>query len=98
MPGRILKLGMLAILGWSLTGCAAKIKGGLDDEDPYARLSAKKNRLMSDGILAEIAVAKSKDLQTGINKVELEARGKLTRAVEAKTSTLQKQFKEEVGN
>ena len=97
MTSNFLKTGFVALLGWSLIGCAAKFKGTSDD-DQLGRLTEKKNNFMKEGILAEVAVAKSKDLQTGINKVELEARAKLTRAVETKTSTMQKQFKEEVGN
>jgi hypothetical protein len=96
MEKRLL-LAALAFVGLGLAGCGGGFKGGPTDDDPLGRLTAQKNKLMKEGILAEVAVAKSKDLQTGINKVELETRGKMTRSIEAKTSTLQKQFKEEVG-
>jgi hypothetical protein len=57
----------------------------------------KKKELNSQSILAEYATFTSKDLQTGINKVELEARAMLTRSLETKTSSLQKSFREEAG-
>ncbi|MFC1585679.1 hypothetical protein ACFL5V_09050, partial [Fibrobacterota bacterium] len=59
---------------------------------------AKKQELLKQGILAEFATAESQDLQTAINKVELETRGALTRALESKNSSLQKRFTEEVGD
>jgi hypothetical protein len=92
------KAGLIAILGWMLVGCAGnKMQGGIKDDDPLGRLMNKKSQLAKEGILAEVSTAKSRDLQTVMSKVELECRARLTRAVEAKTSSLQKSFKEEVG-
>jgi hypothetical protein len=83
-----------------LTGCGGnkpKLQGTTDSKDPLGELMAKKQELMEKGILAEVATAESQDLQTAINKVELETRGMLTRALESKNASLQKRFNEEVG-
>jgi hypothetical protein len=82
-----------------LSGCASKpkMKGTRKSSDPLGKLMKKKQELLKKGILSEVATAESEDLQTAINKVELETRGALTRALESKNSNLQKRFIEEVG-
>ncbi|MBF0433125.1 MAG: LPP20 family lipoprotein [Fibrobacteria bacterium] len=85
----------LAITGF--IGCAGGVKGQKGGDDLLAKLNDAKNKLKDEGIIAEVATATSQDLQTAINKVELEARAMLTRSLETKSSSLQKSFKEEVG-
>jgi hypothetical protein len=80
-----------------LFNCAHKPKFEKVKNDVFAELQAKKKKLNDKGVIAEVAIAESRSLQTGIDKVELEARGKLSRSLESKTSTLQKKFQEEVG-
>jgi len=81
-----------------LAGCSGtKMKGTEKSDDPLGRMMVKKNKLAKTGVLSEVAIAESRDLQTGIDKVELETRGKLARSLESRTLSLQKQFKEEVG-
>ncbi len=65
--------------------------------DPYGKLLLEKKKLASQGIVAEVATAESRDLETAYNKVELAARAKVARTLESKTSSMQKEFKEEVG-
>lgn len=65
--------------------------------DILGKLQAKKKKLNDKGVLAEVAIADSRNLQTAINKAELEARAKLGRSIESKASSLQKKFQEEVG-
>jgi hypothetical protein len=66
-------------------------------KDPYEKLLHEKNILTSKGVVAEVSMAESRDLETAYNKVELESRAKIGRSLESKTSSLQKQFKEETG-
>lgn len=98
MYANTLRMGIALIAVGVLLACSSKPKGSPQAEsDEISRLHQKRNQLANEGVLAEIAVAKSRDLQTGADKVELAARSKMVRAFEAKVSTLQKQFKEEVG-
>jgi hypothetical protein len=78
--------------------CAKKPKFEEARIDLLEKMQARKKKLNDKGVLAEVAIGESRNLQTAINKAELEARAKLTRSVEAKTSSLQKKFQEEVGN
>jgi len=80
-----------------LLNCAPKPKFVPAKNDMLGELQAKKKKLNDKGVLAEVALAESKNLQTAINKVELEARAKLARSLESKTSSLQKKFQEEAG-
>ncbi len=95
---KTLIIGSLLLGFINLIGCAGSVKGDSGGDDPLAKLMATKNKLKNEGIIAEVATSSSRDLQTGINKVELEARGMLARSLESKTSSLQKSFKEEVGD
>jgi hypothetical protein len=92
----VLLFGCLAYLV-SCGGSNSKVQGTSDSDDPLGKLMAKKEKLMANGIISEVATATSRDMQTGRNKVEMECRGQLTRSMEAKTSSMQKGFKEEVG-
>jgi hypothetical protein len=80
-----------------LLHCSHKPKFEAAKNDLYGELQKKKQKLNGKGVPAEVAIAESRNLQTGIDKVELEARAKLSRALESKTSSLQKKFQEEVG-
>ena len=91
----LITTGLLAAL--AVLNCSQKPKFPPVKNDVFGELQTKQKKLAEKGILAEVAIAESKNLQTGIDKVELEARAKLSRSVESKTSTLQKKFQEEVG-
>jgi hypothetical protein len=80
-----------------LLNCSHKPKFQPVKNDIFGELQNKKKKLAEKGILAEVAIGESRNLQTGIDKTELEARAKLSRALESKTSSLQKKFQEEVG-
>lgn len=82
-----------------LVSCGGSNTQQVDDKagEYLVEMMQKKKELNSQGVLAEYATFTSKDLQTGINKVELETRAMLTRSLETKTSSLQKSFREEAG-
>ncbi len=80
-----------------LLNCSHKPKFEPTKNDLYGELQKKKMKLNEKGLIAEVAIGESKNLQTGIDKAELEARAKLSRSIESKTSSLQKKFQEEVG-
>lgn len=80
-----------------LLNCSQKPKFESVKNNIYEELMAKKRKLGEKGVLAEVALSESKNQQTGINKVELEARARLSRTLESRTSSLQKKFQEEVG-
>lgn len=84
-------LAMLAV------NCARKPKFEPAKNDILGELQGRKKKLNDKGVLAEVAIAESRNLQTAINKAELEARAKLGRSIESKASSLQKKFQEEVG-
>jgi hypothetical protein len=65
--------------------------------DLFGELQGKKRKLNEKGVIAEVAIGESRNLQTGIDKAELGARAQLSRSLESKTSSLQKKFQEEVG-
>ena len=89
---------LVAALALVLSACGGSDKPmGNNYEEAYMNLMAKKKQLNAQGVLAEVATFGSRDLQTGINKVELETRAMLTRSLESKTSSLQKSFREEAG-
>jgi hypothetical protein len=92
-----IKLLLVAALILVLSACGGDKPLGNNYEEAYMNLLAKKKQLNSQGVLAEVATFASRDLQTGINKVELETRAMLTRSLETKTSSLQKSFREEAG-
>jgi hypothetical protein len=77
--------------------CARKPEFEPAKNDILGELQGKKRKLNDKGVLAEVAIAESRNLQTAINKAELEARAKLGRSIESKASSLQKKFQEEVG-
>jgi len=81
-------------------GCSSKPKtmGTSQSEDIFGKLRARAQELESKQIPTAVATASSQELQTAIDKVELECRGQMVRAVESKVATLQKRFKEEVGD
>ena len=89
---------LIATAASLLAGCATTYLGSAKSDDPLGQLAKKRDALAQRGVLAAAARAESRDLQTGISKVELETRGILTRAIEAKTSSLQKSFQDEVGS
>lgn len=85
---------LLAVLA---VNCARKPKFEPAKNDLLGELEGKKRKLNGKGVLAEVAIAESRNLQTAINKAELEARAKLGRSIESKASSLQKKFQEEAG-
>jgi hypothetical protein len=87
------------IVSLLLVACGGSNTQQTDDKtgEYLALMMKKKKELNAQGVLAEYATFTSKDLQTGINKVELETRAMLTRSLETKTSSLQKSFREEAG-
>ncbi len=88
---------MAAMAALPLMNCSHKPKFEPAKNDLYGELQKKKQKLNEKGVVAEVAIGESKSLQTGIDKAELEARAKLARSLESKTSSLQKKFQEEVG-
>jgi hypothetical protein len=92
---KILAACIIAVL--PLMNCSKKPKFESVKNDIFGELQKKKAKLGEKGILAEVAIGESRSLQTGIDKTELEARAKLSRALESKTSSLQKKYQEEVG-
>ncbi len=86
------------ILPLALLNCSHKPKFQPAKDDLLGKMQDKKRKLNEKGILAEVALGESRNLQTAIDKAELEARAKLARSVESKTSSLQKKFEEEVGH
>ncbi|MDB5103664.1 MAG: putative lipoprotein [Fibrobacteres bacterium] len=88
---------LMALAALSLIECSHKPKYEAAKNDLYGELQSKKKKLNGKGVAAEVAIGESKNLQTGIDKAELEARAKLSRSLESKTSSLQKKFQEEVG-
>jgi hypothetical protein len=80
-----------------LLHCSHKPRFEPAKNDLYGELQKKKLKLNEKGVVAEVAIGESQNLQAGIDKAELEARARLSRALESKTSTLQKKFQEEVG-
>ncbi len=94
---KIKHIAVILVVTLPLTHCSNKPKFDPVKNDRYGELQAKKQKLNEKGILAEVAIGESKNLQTGIDKTELEARAKLSRSMESKTSSLQKKFQEEVG-
>ena len=87
---------VLTACGGSKKGDGATLTDGREGNALHI-LMQKKNELMAKGIVAEVATADSRDLQTAINKVEVKARGQMGRALEAKAKSLQKSFVEEAG-
>jgi hypothetical protein len=85
------------LLALPILNCSRKPKFEPARNDILAELQKKKRKLNEKGVIAEVALAESRDLQTGINKVELEARARLSRGLESRISSLQKRFQEEVG-
>lgn len=94
---RHLKAAAACLLALPLLHCAGKAKFEPAKVDLFAELQGKQRKLNEKGVAAEVAIGESRDLQTGIDKAELQARARLTRSLEAKTSSLQKKFREEVG-
>jgi len=92
----IILAGLFSLVFWNCSGNKPKFKAASNNH--LEKLQKKKNKFNKKGILAEIAIGESTNLQVAINKAELEARAKLSRSVESKTSSLQKKFQEEVGN
>jgi hypothetical protein len=99
--GNILKtpktLAVCLLAALALIHCSKKPKFAPAKNDLYGDLQKKKQKLNGKGVAAEVAIGEAKTLQTGIDKAELEARAKLARALESKTSSLQKKFAEEAG-
>ncbi len=94
-PWKTLTASLLLTL--PLLNCSSKPKFTPAHDDLLGRMQAKKQKLNDKGILAEVALGESKNLQTAIDKAELEARARLARSMESKNSSLQKAFQEEVG-
>lgn len=95
---RLPKLAAAALLlALPILNCSQKPKFEPARNDILAELQKKKRKLNEKGMIAEVALAESRHLQTGINKVELEARARLSRSLESRISSLQKRFQEEVG-
>jgi hypothetical protein len=88
---------LMSLVALMAIHCSHKPKFEPAKNDILGRLQEKKQKLNRKGVLAEVAIAESRDLQTAINKAELEARAKLGRSIESKASSLQKKFQEEVG-
>lgn len=86
-----------ALLALPFLHCTQQPKFEPAKNDILAELQKKKKKLNDKGVIAEVALAESRHLQTGINKVELEARARLSRSLESRISSLQKRFQEEVG-
>ena len=87
----------------TLVGCG----GGSDTQTaPITKKTAsvlddlmkQKNKLLEDGIVAEIGIKKSQDLSMAINMAEQDARAKMGRALTAKVASVTKQFNEEVND
>ena len=74
-----------------------RTQGTVKSKNPLEHLLHKKKKLAKKGVLPEVSTAQSGDLQTAMDKVELESRAKLARSLETRISSLQKQFKEETG-
>lgn len=85
------------VLALAAVNCSHKPDFEPARNDILGGLQGKKRKLNDKGVLAEVAIAESRDLQTAIDKAELEARAKLGRSIESKASSLQKKFREEVG-
>lgn len=94
---RLKTLSACLVAALPLMHCSQKPKFEATKNDLYGELQAKKRKLNEKGVVAEVAIAESRALQTGIDKAELEARARLARSLESKTSSLQKKFQEEVG-
>ena len=94
---RLKTLSACLVAALPLLHCSQKPKFETTKNDLYGELQNKKRKLNEKGVVAEVAIAESRNLQTGIDKAELEARAKLSRSLESKTSSLQKKFQEEVG-
>jgi hypothetical protein len=82
----------------ALVACSHKPKFESAKVDRYAELQAKQRKLGEKGVLAEVAIGESRDLQTGIDKAELAARAKLARSLESRVSSLARKFEEEAGS
>jgi hypothetical protein len=87
----------LLLLALPLLHCSHKPEFEPARNDILGELQKKRKKLNEKGVIAEVALAESRDLQTGMNKVELEARARLARSLESRISSLQKRFQEEVG-
>lgn len=85
------------LLSLPILHCSHKPEFEPARNDILAELQKKRKKLNEKGVIAEVALAESRDLQTGMNKVELEARARLSRSLESRISSLQKRFQEEVG-
>lgn len=85
------------LLALPLVNCSHKPKFEPAKDNLLEKMQARKKKLNDKGMLAEVALGESPDLQTAMDKAELAARAKLARAVESRTSSLQKRFQEEVG-
>lgn len=95
---RLKQLALGLMMALPLVNCSQKPKAFAPAKnDVLGELQEKKKKLGEKGVLAEVGIGESKNLQTAINKAELEARARLTRALETKTSSLQKKFQEDVG-
>lgn len=85
------------MLALPIFNCSHKPKFEPAKNDLLAKMQGRKQKLNEKGVLAEVALGESRNLQTAIDKAELEARARLARSIESKTSSLQKKFQEEVG-
>lgn len=73
-------------------GCAGTKKGGGAKGDNLARLRESARALQSQGIMAEVATANSRDLQVAIDKATLAARRMLAQSIENKLMALEKRM------
>ncbi|MGL1936952.1 MAG: hypothetical protein OCD01_18135 [Fibrobacterales bacterium] len=95
---KVLKITTALLMLFMLIACGgSKPDAEPEPTDPYGKMLLEKKKLSAEGILSEVATAESRDLETAYNKVELAARAKIGRTLESKTSSMQKEFKEEVG-
>lgn len=93
----MMKIAACLALALPLLNCSHKPKFQPAKNDILGEEQSRKKKLNEKGTLAEIGIGESKNLQTAIDKAELDARARLTRSLETKTSSLQKKFREEVG-
>lgn len=94
---RLKTLSLCLAAALPLLHCSQKPKFAAAGNDAYGELQIKKRKLNEKGVVAEVAIAESRALQTAIDKAELEARAGISRSLESKTSSLQKRFQEETG-
>lgn len=80
-----------------ILNCSHKLKFEAAGNDILGDLQERKRKLNDKGVAAEVGIGESRNLQTAVDKAELEARARLGRALESKTSSLQRKFQEEMG-